>query len=125
MVARIRRTNSAARSAQTGEPSVRAPGNGASASTSRHRTKSASSSKGTHASEIQEMLANLTNLVTGLTAQQAMILRQTQPVCAAMLPPSPGMVAPATLPPAVAALVPPPAVAEAPAPLPLVTAPSA
>ncbi|PKA49064.1 hypothetical protein AXF42_Ash010748 [Apostasia shenzhenica] len=32
------------------------------------------------------MLANLTNLVTGLTAQKAVILRQTQAACVAVLP---------------------------------------
>ncbi|PKA48307.1 hypothetical protein AXF42_Ash021212 [Apostasia shenzhenica] len=49
------------------------------------------------------MLANLTDLVTGLTAQQAVILRQTQPVCpmaAVPAPPPPVAGAPAPAPPA-------------------------
>ncbi|PKA53384.1 hypothetical protein AXF42_Ash012326 [Apostasia shenzhenica] len=53
------------------------------------------------------MLTNLTDLVTSLTTQQAMILRQTQPVCAAILPPAP-------LPP----------IAADPIPLPPIAAPS-
>ncbi|PKA52019.1 hypothetical protein AXF42_Ash008248 [Apostasia shenzhenica] len=75
MVARTRKTNSAARSIHIGEPSVRASDDGASTSTSRRRAGSASSSKGTRVSELQGMLANLTDMVTGLTAQQAVILR--------------------------------------------------
>ncbi|PKA53759.1 hypothetical protein AXF42_Ash020680 [Apostasia shenzhenica] len=56
------------------------------------------------------MLANLTDMVTGLTAQQAVILRQTQPVCAVLpLPP--------------VAAVPPPPVAAVPLP-PVVAAPA-
>ncbi|PKA52051.1 hypothetical protein AXF42_Ash013988 [Apostasia shenzhenica] len=110
MVARTCRINSVAYSAQAGEPSVRAPGDGVSASTSRHCTESAS---------------NLTDLVTSLTAQQAVILMQTQLVCAAMLPPPLDMEAPATLPPVAEAPIPPPQVAEALAPLPSVAAPSA
>ncbi|PKA55856.1 hypothetical protein AXF42_Ash018763 [Apostasia shenzhenica] len=74
-VARTRKTNSAARSLLAGEPSVRAPDDGASTSTSRRRAGSASSSRGTRVSELQGMLTNLTDLVTGLTAQQAVILR--------------------------------------------------
>ncbi|PKA53801.1 hypothetical protein AXF42_Ash011280 [Apostasia shenzhenica] len=97
MVARTRRTNSAARSTHAGEPSVRAPDDRASTSTSRRHAESASSSRGTHVSELQEMLANLTDLVTGLTAQQAVILRQTQPVCV-VLPLPPVAAAPAPLP---------------------------
>ncbi|PKA50798.1 hypothetical protein AXF42_Ash017677 [Apostasia shenzhenica] len=50
------------------------------------------------------MLTNLTDMVTSLTAQQAMILRQTQPVCAAAAVPVP-------LPPAAAVPVPLPPVA--------------
>ncbi|PKA54762.1 hypothetical protein AXF42_Ash000597 [Apostasia shenzhenica] len=69
MVARTRRTNSVARSAHAGEPSVRAPDDRASALTSRHGAESASSSRGTRLSELQGMLTNLTDLVTGLTAQ--------------------------------------------------------
>ncbi|PKA58155.1 hypothetical protein AXF42_Ash012878 [Apostasia shenzhenica] len=57
------------------------------------------------------MLANLTDLVTSLTTQQAMILRQTQPVCATLLPPPP-------LPPATAASDPLSQVAAAPVPFP-------
>ncbi|PKA59431.1 hypothetical protein AXF42_Ash019585 [Apostasia shenzhenica] len=110
MVARTRKTNSAARSAHAGEPSVRAPDDGASTSTSRRRAGSASSSRGTRVSELQEMLANLTDMVTGLTAQQAVILRQTQPVCAVL-----------SLPPVAA--VPPPPVAAVPLP-PVVAAPA-
>ncbi|PKA58080.1 hypothetical protein AXF42_Ash019306 [Apostasia shenzhenica] len=71
MLARTRKTNSAARSVHAGEPSVRAPNDRASASTSRRHAESASSSRGTRVSELQGMLANLTDLVTGLTAQQA------------------------------------------------------
>ncbi|PKA58148.1 hypothetical protein AXF42_Ash012871 [Apostasia shenzhenica] len=71
------------------------------------------------------MLANLTGMVTGLTAQQAVILRQTQPICAVLFlppvvavpvprPPVPAVPAP---PPPVAAIpkvIPPPAAAPAP-----------
>ncbi|PKA55125.1 hypothetical protein AXF42_Ash003762 [Apostasia shenzhenica] len=57
------------------------------------------------------MLANLTDLVTGLTAQQAVILMQTQPVCV-VLP----------LPQVTAALAPISSVAAVPAPLPPVAA---
>ncbi|PKA48216.1 hypothetical protein AXF42_Ash021743 [Apostasia shenzhenica] len=53
MVARMRKTNSAARSLHAGEPSVRAPDDGASTSTSRHRVESASLSRGTRVSELQ------------------------------------------------------------------------
>ncbi|PKA65535.1 hypothetical protein AXF42_Ash005869 [Apostasia shenzhenica] len=67
MVSRTRKTNSVARSLHAGEPSVRAPDDGASTSTSRHRAGSASSSRGTRVSELQGMLANLTDMVTGLT----------------------------------------------------------
>ncbi|PKA59527.1 hypothetical protein AXF42_Ash016551 [Apostasia shenzhenica] len=59
------------------------------------------------------MLANLTDMVTGLTAQQAVILRQTQPVCA-VLPLPPVAAIPVPLPPVAAVLVPPPPVAEVP-----------
>ncbi|PKA59760.1 hypothetical protein AXF42_Ash011884 [Apostasia shenzhenica] len=52
-----------------GEPSVRAPDDRASASTSRRRAESAFSSRGTRVSELQGMLANLTDMVTGLTVQ--------------------------------------------------------
>ncbi|PKA51140.1 hypothetical protein AXF42_Ash010580 [Apostasia shenzhenica] len=69
MVARMRRTNSVARSTHAGEPSIRAPRDEASASTSRRHAGSASSSRGTSVSELQGMMANLTDLVTGLTAQ--------------------------------------------------------
>ncbi|PKA48633.1 hypothetical protein AXF42_Ash021042 [Apostasia shenzhenica] len=75
MVARTRKINSAAHSTHAGEPSVRAPDDRASASTSRHYAESASSSRGTRVSELLGMLANLTDLVTRLTAQQAIILR--------------------------------------------------
>ncbi|PKA60974.1 hypothetical protein AXF42_Ash019963 [Apostasia shenzhenica] len=75
MVARTRRSNSAARSTHAGEPSVRAPDDRVSASTSRRHAESASSSRGTRVSELQGMLTNLTDLVTGLTAQQVVILR--------------------------------------------------
>ncbi|PKA54969.1 hypothetical protein AXF42_Ash003605 [Apostasia shenzhenica] len=104
MVARIRRTNFAAHSAHADEPSIRAPGDGASASTSRRRIESASSSRGTCTFKI-----HLTDLVTGLTAQQAVILRQTQSVCATILPPAP-------LPPIAAVHDPLPPVAVAPTP---------
>ncbi|PKA57087.1 hypothetical protein AXF42_Ash002391 [Apostasia shenzhenica] len=110
MVARTRKTNSAARSLHAGEPSVRAPDDRASASTSRRRAKSTSSSRGTCVSELQGMLANLTDMVTGLTAQQAVILRQTQPVCA-VLPLPPVAAVPVPLPPVAAVPVPPPPVA--------------
>ncbi|PKA50447.1 hypothetical protein AXF42_Ash021066 [Apostasia shenzhenica] len=134
MVARTRKTNSAARSVHVGEPSVRAPDDRASTSTSRRRAGSASSSRGTHVSELQGMLANLTDMVTGLTAQQAVILRQTQPVCAVLPPPLPCPPVPAApappppvasilevIPAPAAAPAPPlsiPAVAEAPVPIP-------
>ncbi|PKA62618.1 hypothetical protein AXF42_Ash012205 [Apostasia shenzhenica] len=140
MVARTCKTNSAARSIHIGEPSVRAPNDGASTSTSRRRVGSASSSRCTRVSELQGMLANLTDMVTGLTAQQAVILRQTQPVCAVLplpqmaavpipcppvlavpAPPLPVAAIPEVILPPVAAPAPPPpipAVAEAPVPLP-------
>ncbi|PKA46067.1 hypothetical protein AXF42_Ash020881 [Apostasia shenzhenica] len=63
------------------------------------------------------MLANLTDIVTGLTAQQAVILRQTQPVCA-VLSLLPAAVVPVHLRPVAAVPAPPPPVAAAPAPLP-------
>ncbi|PKA55774.1 hypothetical protein AXF42_Ash012066 [Apostasia shenzhenica] len=127
MVARTRKTNSAARSLHAGEPSVRVPDDRASVSTSRRHAKSASSSRGTRVSELQGMLANLTDMVTSLTAQQAVILRQTQPVCAVLpLPPvaaapiplPPVAAVPIPLPPVAAVHVPPPPVAAAPAPPP-------
>ncbi|PKA45804.1 hypothetical protein AXF42_Ash018355 [Apostasia shenzhenica] len=121
MVARTRRTNSAARSVHAGEPSVRAPDDRASASTSRRQAESASSSRGTRVSELQGMLANLTDLVTDLTAQQAVILRQTQPVCA-VLPHPPVAAVPAPPLPVAAAPAPPPPVAVAPEFFPLVAA---
>ncbi|PKA47123.1 hypothetical protein AXF42_Ash021776 [Apostasia shenzhenica] len=115
MVARMRKTNSAAHSIHAGEPSVRAPDDGASTSTSRRHAGSTSSSKGTRVSELQGMLANLTDMVTGLTAQQVVILRQTQPVFTVLpRPPIPAVPAP---PPPVAAIpevIPPPAAAPAP-----------
>ncbi|PKA57532.1 hypothetical protein AXF42_Ash020076 [Apostasia shenzhenica] len=114
-VARTRRTNSAVRSAQVGESSVKAPGDEASASTSRHHPESISSSRGTRISELQGMLANLTDLVTGLTTQHRVILRQTQPVCAVVLPPAPPL-------PVAAARDPLSPVAAAPAPLPPIAA---
>ncbi|PKA64810.1 hypothetical protein AXF42_Ash016841 [Apostasia shenzhenica] len=117
MVARTRKTNSAARSIQVGEPSVRAPDDGASTSTSRRRAGSASSSGGTRVSELQGMLANLTDMVTGLTAQQAIILRQTQPVCA-VLPLPPVTAVPIPCPPVSAVPAPPPPVAAIPEMLP-------
>ncbi|PKA50978.1 hypothetical protein AXF42_Ash007634 [Apostasia shenzhenica] len=128
MVARMRKTNSAARSLHAGEPSVRAPDDRASASTSWSHAESASSSRGTRVSELQGMLANLTDMVTGLTAQQTVILSQTQPVCAVLpLPPVaavpvplPSVVAvPVPLPPVAAAQAPPPPVAGIFAPAPL------
>ncbi|PKA60344.1 Fasciclin-like arabinogalactan protein 7 [Apostasia shenzhenica] len=127
MVTRTRKTNSAARSLHAGEPSVRAPDDRASASTSRHRAESASSSRGTRVSELQGMLANLTDMVTGLTAQQAMILRQTQLVCAVLpptpvaavpVPPLPVAAIPELIPPVAAAPTPPPPVAGILAPAP-------
>ncbi|PKA62168.1 hypothetical protein AXF42_Ash015052 [Apostasia shenzhenica] len=131
MVARTRRTNSVAHSMHAGEPFVRAPGDEASASTSRHHAGSTFSSKGTRVSELQEMLANLTDLVTDLTAQQAVILRQTQQVCTAVLPPLPVAaarelllpVAASPAPPLPVAVAPvlPPHVVEVPAPLPPIT----
>ncbi|PKA67280.1 hypothetical protein AXF42_Ash004773 [Apostasia shenzhenica] len=121
MVARTRRTNFAARSTHTGEPSVRAPDDRASASTSRRHAESASSSRGTCVSELQGMLANFTDLVTGLTSQQVVILRQIQPVCA-ILPLSSVVAAPAPLPPVAAVPAPLPPVAAVPAPLPPVAA---
>ncbi|PKA65467.1 hypothetical protein AXF42_Ash005801 [Apostasia shenzhenica] len=54
MVARTRRTNSAARSVHAGEPSVRAPGDEASASTSWHRAGSTSSSRDTASQSCRE-----------------------------------------------------------------------
>ncbi|PKA52968.1 hypothetical protein AXF42_Ash001949 [Apostasia shenzhenica] len=113
MVARTRKTNSVARSMHAGEPSVRAPDDRASASTSRCHAESASSSRGTRVSELQGMLANLTDMVTGLTAQQVVILKQTQPVCA-VLPLSPVAAAPVPLPPTAPAPAPLPPVAAAP-----------
>ncbi|PKA52742.1 hypothetical protein AXF42_Ash001723 [Apostasia shenzhenica] len=89
MVARTRGTNSAVHSTQTGEPSVKAPGDETSASTSRRHPGSTSSFRGTRISELQGMLANLTDLVTGLTTQQAVFFRQTQLVCSAVLSPTP------------------------------------
>ncbi|PKA46319.1 hypothetical protein AXF42_Ash021631 [Apostasia shenzhenica] len=121
MVARTRKTNSAARSMHAGEPFVRAPDDRDSASTSRRHAESASSSRGTRVSELQGMLANLTDLITGLTAQQAVILRETQPVCA-VLPLPPVAAASAPRPPAAAALAPLPPIAEAPELLPPVAA---
>ncbi|PKA54019.1 hypothetical protein AXF42_Ash016184 [Apostasia shenzhenica] len=59
------------------------------------------------------MLANLTDMVTGLTAQQAVILRQAQLVCA-VLPLPPVAAVPVPLPPAAAVPVPPPPVAAVP-----------
>ncbi|PKA62944.1 hypothetical protein AXF42_Ash007740 [Apostasia shenzhenica] len=59
------------------------------------------------------MLADLTDMVIGLTAQQAVILRQTQPVCAVLLLP-PAAVAPVPLPPVAAVPVPPPPVVAVP-----------
>ncbi|PKA55287.1 hypothetical protein AXF42_Ash003924 [Apostasia shenzhenica] len=117
MVARMRKTNSAAHGVHAEEPSVRAPDDRASALTSRRHAESASSSRGTRVSELQGMLANLTDLVTGLTAQQAVILKQTQPVCA-VLPLPPVATAPVPLPPVTAVPVPSPAVAAAPEVLP-------
>ncbi|PKA55923.1 hypothetical protein AXF42_Ash014595 [Apostasia shenzhenica] len=111
MVARMRKTNSAARSIHVGEPCVRASDDEASTSTFRRRARSASSSRGTRVSKLQGMLANLTDMVIGLTAQQAVILRQTQPICA-VLP----------LPPVAAVLVPRPSVPAAPVPPPPVAA---
>ncbi|PKA57535.1 hypothetical protein AXF42_Ash020079 [Apostasia shenzhenica] len=76
------------------------------------------------------MLANLTDMVTGLTAQQAVILRQTQPVCAVLprplvaevpTPPPPVAAIPEIIPAPAAApapFLPIPAVAEVPAPAP-------
>ncbi|PKA59788.1 hypothetical protein AXF42_Ash011912 [Apostasia shenzhenica] len=122
MVARTRRTNSATRSVHAGEPSVRGPDDRASASTSRRHAESASSSRGTRVSELQGMLANLTDLVTGLTAQQVVILRQTQPVCAIL--PHPPVLAVPTLPPVAAAPAPPPPVAVAPELFPVATVPA-
>ncbi|PKA60631.1 hypothetical protein AXF42_Ash006264 [Apostasia shenzhenica] len=115
MVARTRKTNSVARSVHVGEPSVRAPDDGASTSTSRRRVGSASSSRDTRVSELQGMLANLIDMVTGLTAQQAVILRQTQPVFA-VLPPPPVPAVPAAPPPvaAIPEVAPPPAAVLAP-----------
>ncbi|PKA58928.1 hypothetical protein AXF42_Ash001021 [Apostasia shenzhenica] len=70
------------------------------------------------------MLANLTNMVTGLTAQQAVILRQTQPVCAVLpLPPAAAPLVP--LPPIAAVPVPPPPVAAVQELIPPVAAASA
>ncbi|PKA57261.1 hypothetical protein AXF42_Ash002565 [Apostasia shenzhenica] len=118
MVARTRKTNSAAHSVHVGKPSARAPDDGASTSTSRRRAGSASSSRGTRVSELQGMLANLTDMVTGLTAQQAVILRQTQLVCAVLPLPAPCPPVPAVpAPPPVAAIpemIPAPAAAPAP-----------
>ncbi|PKA52632.1 hypothetical protein AXF42_Ash001613 [Apostasia shenzhenica] len=133
MVARTHKTNSAVRSLHAGEPSVRAPDDGASTLTSRRRAGSASSSRGTRVSELQGMLANLTDMVNSLTAQQAVILRQTQPVyavlplpTAAAVPVSPPPVAavPEPIPPVAAAPAPPPPVARTLAPAPLVAPPS-
>ncbi|PKA62586.1 hypothetical protein AXF42_Ash012172 [Apostasia shenzhenica] len=110
-------------STHAGEPSVRAPGDEASASTSRRRAGSASSSRGTRVSELQGMLANLTDLVTGFTAQQVVILMQTQPVCAVVLP----LVAAApalTAPPVATALAPPLSLVAAAPPFPPAAAPS-
>ncbi|PKA48261.1 hypothetical protein AXF42_Ash021791 [Apostasia shenzhenica] len=121
MVARTRRTNFAARSIHAGEPSVWESEDRVSASTSRRHAESASSSRGTRVSELQRMLTNLTNLVTGLIAQQAVILRQTQPVCA-VLPLPPIAAVPAPLPWVVAAPAPLPSVVAAREPLPQVAA---
>ncbi|PKA56309.1 hypothetical protein AXF42_Ash011239 [Apostasia shenzhenica] len=113
MVARTRKTNSAARSVHTGEPSVRAPDDRALASTSRRHAESASFSRGTRVPKLQGMLVNLTDLVTCLTSQQTVILKQTQPVCAVL--PLPLVAAiPVPLPPAAAAPAPPLPVAAAP-----------
>ncbi|PKA57430.1 hypothetical protein AXF42_Ash013618 [Apostasia shenzhenica] len=143
MVARTSKINSTVHSLHAGEPSIRAPDDRTSASTSRCHVKSASSSRGTRVSELQGMLANLTNLVTGLTAQQAVILRQTQPICAVLplppvatvpvplppaaaapAPPLPVTADPKLLPPVAAIPAPPPPAAGAPAPAPPVTVPS-
>ncbi|PKA62596.1 hypothetical protein AXF42_Ash012182 [Apostasia shenzhenica] len=113
MMARTRKTNSAARSVHAGEPSVRAPDDGASTSTSRRRAGSVSSSRGTRVSELQRMLANLTDMVTGLTAQQAVILRQTQSVCV-VLPLPPVAAAPVLRPPVAEDPAPPPPIAAIP-----------
>ncbi|PKA63599.1 hypothetical protein AXF42_Ash005494 [Apostasia shenzhenica] len=64
------------------------------------------------------MLANLTDLVTGLTTQQVVILMQTQPVCVAILQPAP-------LPPIAATLKPPSPAAVVSGSPPPVAAPSA
>ncbi|PKA50456.1 hypothetical protein AXF42_Ash020776 [Apostasia shenzhenica] len=62
-------------------------------------------------------------MVTGLTAQQVVILRQTHPVCA-VLPPPPVAVAPELLPSVAAIPVPLPPATGVPAPAPPVAAPS-
>ncbi|PKA47669.1 hypothetical protein AXF42_Ash014446 [Apostasia shenzhenica] len=101
MVAKTRRTNSAARSMHAGEPSVRASGDEASASTSRHRVGSTPSSSLRVTGDVGELLPLLSVAVAPLL-----------PVAAALAPPTEAV--PASLPPVAAASAPFPLIAAVP-----------